>query len=263
VQNDVLRDLLEKFTGQIALFSVETAHFQSGVLQSLESIVRLCETFSAPIYSDTSAAVGKLPFHFLDSGLDFAVVSGARLGALPGSGILLVQDPSRFTPLLYHGPNGCAPGAASRDVLAAETLAAALEDLPGSVASFGRIAPHRDRFETRMKQAYPRLFIAGNENPRLPNTTLLAHPGIHGQALQIELESRGVLAGFPPGRSENEIAVPFFLRSMDVPEEIARSAVSISIDPGGAEKEYAAIEHALKGALNRLLEIGKNAFPAS
>jgi hypothetical protein len=50
---------------------------------------------------------------------------------------------------------------------------------------------------------------------------------------------------------------------MDVPEEIARSAVSISIDPGGAEKEYAAIEHALKGALNRLLEIGKNAFPAS
>ena len=69
----------------------------------------------------------------------------------------------------------------------------------------------------------------GHKAKRLPSTTMIAYPGLHGQGIQIELESHDIFCTTSSACSDNEPQASKVLRAMGVDETLGRGALRISI----------------------------------
>ncbi|MCR9205454.1 MAG: hypothetical protein NXH75_12805, partial [Halobacteriovoraceae bacterium] len=91
--------------------------------------------------------------------------------------------------------------------------------------------------------------------PRLGGTTFISLPGVHGQAVQIELETQDIFVTTSSACSDNEPTTSKVLKAMGVTDDIGRGAVRISLGPCSQEDAYEKIFQALDKAYAKLSKI--------
>ena len=121
-----LKQWIDQHKENIALVSVMAANNETGVIQPHKLINTLCSENKIPFLCDTTQFIGKTPFNFKESDFDFAVCSGHKLGALTGTGILLVKNPENLYPLIIGGGQEKGLRGGTQNYLGNETLAVAL-----------------------------------------------------------------------------------------------------------------------------------------
>ena len=100
VDLDCFAQWLKLEAGNIAMVAIMAANNETGVIQPYQEINTLCLKDNIPFLCDTTQYIGKTPFNFKTSNLDYAVCSGHKLGAMTGTGILLVKNPQKLSPLI-------------------------------------------------------------------------------------------------------------------------------------------------------------------
>lgn len=255
VEMSEVKNLISTHKENIALISVMAANNETGVIQPIEEITKLASAFKIPVFSDTTQFIGKTSFHFKNSNLDFAVLSGHKVGAIVGSGLILVKNPEKLRPLLHGGgqENGLRGG--TQNYIANETLAVALKDFEKNINQLSKQHECRANFEQRIKKAFPSVVVVGEKADRLAGTTLIAYPGIHGQAVQIELESQNIFVSTSSACSDNEPVTSKVLRAMKVHDDIGRGVIRISLGFKDFEQNYEAIYNGLTKAYDKLKRI--------
>jgi cysteine desulfurase len=193
-----------------ALVAVMAANNETGVVQPVPEISRLCRAAGALLLVDAVTAAGKIP---LGVGLcDYMSLSGHKLGAPQGVGALIVSGP--LVPQLVGG--GQQKG-----------LRAGTENLSG-IAGFGavakvalsngeertRLAALRDSFEHALKETLPEAVILGANAPRLPSTSNVALPGLSVENMVIALDLDGVMVSSGSSCSSGKIAASHVLAAM-------------------------------------------------
>lgn len=254
VDLDHLKALLEVHAPHTALVALMAANNETGTLQSYERIARICNDSKVDFFCDTTQLIGKDEFHFEKSGIDFAVVSGHKLGALSGTGLILAKDPTKIFPLIFgHQEKELRGG--TQNYLGIETLAVAFSDFKQEKEKLKNLKKFRLAFEKNIKKEFPNAVIIADLADRLPGTTLLGYPGLHGQAVQIELESHDVFVTTSAACSDNQPETSEVLRSMGISDDLGRSVVRISLSYSHGEEHYHVIANALKSAYNKLTRI--------
>lgn len=250
-----LRDILQEHHQEIALVCLMAANNETGVIQPYTEVARLVKDKGLEFFSDTTQLIGKDEFKFDASGIDYAVCSGHKIGALPGSGILLLREPTKLHPLIFgsHQEKGLRGG--TQNYLGIETLAVALKDFNEHLPKLIHLKEAREKFEREILKSFPETVVLGKSSPRLPGTTLIGYPGLHGQAIQIELESQDIFVTTSAACSDNEPETSEVLRAMGVPDDLGRSVVRISLSYSHGEKDYALLVQGLKSAYNKLTKI--------
>ncbi len=250
-----LEQVLKKKAQDIALVSIMAANNETGVIQPYQEISKLCQKYQVQYFSDTTQFIGKHDFNFQESGMDYAVLSGHKVGALIGSGILLVKNPEKLRPHIFGGgqENGCRGG--TQNYIGIETLAIALDAFEKEKNKMGLCLERRLNFEKKLKEKFKNIVIIGEQAPRLASTTLVAYPGIHGQGVQIELESQDIFVTTSSACSDNEPTTSKVLKAMNVTDDIGRGVVRISLCLGQNPDAYDRIYSALENAYNKLAKI--------
>lgn len=249
------KELVREFKSQIALVSIMAANNETGVIQPWQEISEICCEDELTFFSDTTQYIGKTDFDFSTSGMDYAVISGHKVGALIGSGILLAKNPTKLKPLIFGGGQESGKRGGTQNYLGAETLAVALDYFDQNKQKLSKISELRLQFEKNIKEKFSEVEIIGFDAPRLASTTLIAYKGIHGQAVQIELESHDIFVTTSSACSDNEPETSKVLKSMGINDGIGRGVVRISLCLETSEKTYAKIEEALTQAYNKLSKI--------
>lgn len=95
----------------------------------------------------------------------------------------------------------------------------------------------------------------GESAPRLASTTYVSYPGVHGQAVQIELEAQNIFVTTSSACSDNEPVTSRVLRSMNVSDEVGRGVVRISLGTCCSLDVYDEIFEALVKAYKKLGKI--------
>ena len=113
----------------------------------------------------------------------------------------------------------------------------------------------RLKFEAEMKETFPELVILGSKVPRLAGTTLMSYPGIHGQAVQIELESHDIFVTTSAACSDNQPETSAVLKAMNVNDDIGRGVIRLSLSYTNGSKDYSVIANALKSSYSKLSKI--------
>ena len=255
VDLEVFKEVMKNEGQKVALVSLMAANNETGVLQPIHEVTKICHSFGAKIFSDTTQFIGKSEFSFEESELDYAVLSGHKVGALIGIGLILVKNPIAFEPLIQGGGQERGFRGGTQNYVGIETLAIALHSFSQNKMKLKEVEIERKNFETKIKKDFKDVVIIGDSSPRLAGTTLISFPGIHGQAVQIELESQNIFVSTSSACSDNEPASSRVLKSMGVSETVGRSVVRISFGLNNAKANYDSLYHSLVLAYNKLKKI--------
>lgn len=240
---------------KIALVSIMAANNETGVIQPWEKACELAHQYGICFFSDTTQYIGKTFFNFFESKLDYAVLSGHKVGALIGSGLILIKNPSGFKPLIQGGGQEFGTRGGTQNFIAIESLAVALDEFSKNKNLLEEQKLKREEFEAKIKKDFPQVVIVGEKAKRLPGTTLIAFPGIHGQAVQIELESSNIFVSTSAACSDNEPVTSRVLKSMNTSDAVGRGVIRISFGLKAYEIGYESLYSHLKSAYNKLSKI--------
>lgn len=255
VDISILKEWINTCKSDIALVSVMAANNETGVIQPFIEINSICRENEIPYLCDTTQYIGKTPFHFKNADLDFAICSGHKLGAMTGTGILLVKKPEQLNPLIIGGGQEKGHRGGTQNYLGNETLAVALSTLEKSFLNIEKLTEKRKEFEKRMKERFPQVVILGENAPRLATTTYISYPGIHGQAVQMELESHDIFVTTSSACSDNMPVTSKVLKAMGVNDDVGRGVVRLSLCLNSPLDYYEKLGDALINAYTKLQKL--------
>lgn len=213
------------------LVSVMAANNETGVVNEIANIVSETHLIApdAMIHTDAAQIIGKMPFRFDQSGVDFLTLSGHKIGALAGVGALLIREGASFAPLLLGGPQEAKLRGGTENVLGIISLGAAAKEIldQGSERS-SAMQRIRDIFEDELSAALPDCEINGRDAIRLPNTTSVYIPGVRADDLVVALDLEGICVSSGAACSSGKPEPSHVLMAMEQSEERVRATVRIS-----------------------------------
>ncbi len=235
-----------------ALVSVMAANNETGVVNDIGSIANAVYTIAPNtlIHTDATQVIGKMPFRFDRSGVDFLTLSGHKIGALTGIGALVIREGVALTPLLSGGPQEAKLRGGTENVLGIISLAAAAKEiLQQGSERYSAMQRVRDCFETELSATLNDCEINGRDAVRLPNTTSVYIPGIRADDLVVALDLEGICVSSGAACSSGKPEPSHVLSAMGQSDERLRATLRISFR---AEHGYNA--EAIAGDLTQTLK---------
>ena len=235
-----LADALAALEGRRALVSLMLANNETGVVQPVSEAARLTHEAGGVLHVDAVQAAGRIPCDINAIGADLLTLSGHKIGALKGVGAVVRRDAAvPFpAPLIRGGgqERGARAGTENVAGIAAfgAAAAAALVDLG---AEAGDMRALRDRFEAGLGSASPDIVVFGAGAERLPNTTLFALNGMKAETAVIAFDLEGVAVSSGAACSSGKVQPSHVLAAMEVPPQLARAAVRVSLGPTTTQSE--------------------------
>ena len=231
-----------------SLVSVMLANNETGFVQPVAEIIEICRDWNVPVHTDAVQAIGKIPVHFRDLGVDAMTVAPHKFHGPLGIGALVVRHGIKLQPQLFGGFQQAALRPGTENVALAVGFHAALklatDELPERRV---RMQALRDQLEASLRAAIPEMVIVGEHTPRLPNTSCLAFPGLDRQALVMALDLAGVACSTGSACASGSSEPSPTLVAMGLPEEVIRSAIRFSL---GATTTAAEVAEAARRILN-------------
>jgi cysteine desulfurase len=217
------------------LVSIMFANNETGAIQPIGKLARIAKAYNPAIlfHTDAVQAAAKLPIDLTGAlkNVDLLSISGHKMYAPQGTGILFVRSGIHVAPLFHGGPQE-------------RQRRAGTENVPGIVA-LGRAAdlaqtwltsnaPHelaslRDRLEAGILAAIPNTRVNGSTEHRSPNTTNLRFDGVDAEALLIALDMQGIAASFGAACQSGATEPSHVLLAMGLTPAEARSSLRLSL----------------------------------
>ena len=138
----------------------------------------------ALFHTDAVQAVGKVPIDLKKTAIDMLSLSGHKLHAPKGVGVLYIRRGTRFRPMLRggHQERGRRRGHGELGVdrRAGQGGGTGLEHLTFENTC---VKAMRDRLEQGILAEVPNAFVTGDPTDRLPNTANIAFEYVEGEAI--------------------------------------------------------------------------------
>jgi cysteine desulfurase len=175
------------------LVSVMLANNETGVIQPVAELAKICTAHNIALHTDAAQAAGKLPINFRELGVTTMTVAAHKFGGPVGIGALVIHERLELRPQLLGGfqQAGTRPGTES--VALAVGMCRALESWDADRKSrVDRMHDLRDRFENAILAGYPTAVLIGAKAERLPHVSNIAFVGLDRQQLFLALDQAGV-----------------------------------------------------------------------
>src|SRR5450631_2896044 len=154
-----------------AIVSLMWANNETGVIFPIEEAAAVAKTKGALFHTDAVQAVGKIPINMAQSSIDMLSLSGHKLHAPKGIGVLYVRRGTPFRPFLVGGHQEKSRRAGTENASAIIALGKACE-LAGTHMELEntQVKAMRDRLQDALMTSIPHARINGGAAERLPNT---------------------------------------------------------------------------------------------
>ena len=209
------------------LISVMMANNETGVIQPVEQIGKIAAEAEVAFHTDAVQAAGKIPIDVAAIGCHMLSISGHKLHAPQGIGVLYVRRGTRFEPLLFGGAHERQRRAGTENVAGIVGLGKAAEIALASLTdgTDDRIGVMRDRLEQGLLAKIDECGVNGAGQPRVPNTTNVSFDHLEGEALVIALDLKGLAVSGGSACSSGSTEPSHVLKAMGLP--LAQSGASL------------------------------------
>ena len=224
---DELKKVIQKETVMVAIMM---ANNETGVIQDVEAIGRICKENGIIFFSDLTQATGKININVRELGISIACISAHKIYGPKGVGALYV---SRKNPRVILTPQ--ITGGGHEKGLRSGTL-----NVPG-IVGFGAAAElalseiwdysmHTSMLRTKLEQGIEEvgnIRINGSTRYRLSNTTNLQIGGIKADALIQDLHDIAISSGSACSSALSEPS--HVLLGMGLTEQESYSSIRLSL----------------------------------
>jgi len=234
-------DLLEYaklLSDQVAVVSVMWANNETGTLFPVERMAALANEAGVLFHTDAVQAVGKLPIDLKNSRIDMLSLSGHKLHAPKGIGVLYLKRGVRFRPLLRGGHQERGRRAGTENAASIIALGKACEQAMEAMQFENtEVKRLRDRLEAGILARVPRAFATGDVTNRLPNTSNIAFEFIEGEAILLLLNKFGIAASSGSACTSGSLEPSHVMRAMGIPYTAAHGTIRFSLSRYSTEEE--------------------------
>ncbi len=249
-----------------AIVSIMWANNETGVVFPIEEIGAIVKERGALFHTDAVQAVGKIPLNMATSTVDMLSLSGHKLHAPKGIGILYLRKGTPFRPFLVGGHQERSRRAGTENTGAIIALGKACQ-LAGEWMEDEntRVLAMRDRLEKELLAIIPHARINGGGAERLPNTLSIAFEYVEGEAILLLLSEKGICASSGSACTSGSLEPSHVLRAMGVPFTCAHGSIRFSLSRFTTDEEIDAVIQELPPIITRLRQIspfGKNQGPS-
>lgn len=239
-----------------AIVSLMWANNETGVIFPVEEAAALARAKGALFHSDAVQAVGKIPIDMASSAVDMLSISGHKLHAPKGIGVLYVRRGTPFRPFLVGGHQEKSRRAGTENAAAIIALGKACE-LAAAHMPFenNQVKAMRDRLQAALLAAIPHSRINGGDAERLPNTLSIAFEFVEGESILMLLSELGICASSGSACTSGSLEPSHVLRAMGVPFTCAHGSIRFSLSRYTTEAEIDGVIRELPPIIERLRQM--------
>ena len=246
-------DVRQAVRPETALITVMHANNETGAVQPIEAIAEIAREAGVALHSDGVQAAGRLATGVWALGVDLYSLSGHKLNAPKGVGVLAVRNGVSLEAVQHGGRHERERRAGTENVPGIAALGSAAGWLVEHRAEEARrLGFLRDRLETGIIENVPGTRVNAASAPRTPNTTNVLFAGVAGEALTIALDLAGFQVSTGAACSSGAVEPSHVLTAMGLDAAEARSSIRFSLGRTSDEAQVDALIEAVRSAVARL-----------
>jgi cysteine desulfurase len=229
-------DLAHAIRGDTILVSIMTANNETGVLQPMVELARLCHERGVLLHSDMVQSFGKTQTDL--SGLAAASFAAHKFYGPKGAGVLYLRAGVPIEAMQFGGAHENQRRPGTENVAAIVGMAAAADFvLRNRTQEQEREEALRNRLWEQIHAACPDAIQNGDASDRLANTLNVSFPGLSSETLLMALDLEGVCASSGSACMVGSVVASHVLLAMGLSAELAGGAVRFSLGRETTEQE--------------------------
>ncbi len=214
----------------VAVVSVMWANNETGTIFPIMEMARMADDAGIMFHTDAVQAVGKIPIELEDSPIHMLSLSGHKLHAPKGVGVLYLKRGTRFRPLLRGGHQERGRRAGTENVTGIVGLGVAAELAMANMEHENTVVKAmRDRLQEGILAEVPNAFVTGDPDNRLPNTCNIAFEYIEGEAILLLMNKKGIAASSGSACTSGSLEPSHVMKAMGIPYTAAHGTVRFSL----------------------------------
>ncbi len=251
-----LNELEHQLDNDTALVTIMYANNETGVIFPIEQIAEMVTNRGIIFHTDAVQVVGKIRLNLAKSPINLLSLSGHKLHAPKGVGVLYVKKGTRIAPFLLGGHQESGRRAGTENVPGIVGLGKACELAAENMADENtRVKRLRDKLEKALLETCPDSRVNGDPDHRLPNTTNISFEYVEGEAILLLLDRHGICASSGSACTSGSLEPSHVLRAMGVPFTAAHGSIRFSLSRFNTEDEVDFTIEKMPEIIHRLREL--------
>jgi len=208
------------------------------VIFPIHEIAREVRERGIVFHTDAVQAVGKIPVDVGDSGVDMLSLSGHKIHAPKGIGVLYIRRGVAFSPFLIGGHQERGRRGGTENVASVIGIGRACELAKANLNEMDvRVRQLRDKLEQGLLGRTPKASVNGDREQRLPSTTSIGFDAVEGEAILLMMDELGICASSGSACTSGSLEPSHVLRAMGVPFTSAHGSIRFSLSHYNTEEE--------------------------
>jgi len=241
---------------RVAVVSVMWANNETGTLFPVEEMAELAAAKGIMFHTDAVQAVGKVPIDLKNTKIDMLSLSGHKLHAPKGIGVLYLRRGCRFRPLLRggHQERGRRAGTENSASIVGLGMACelAMQNMEKENTEVRRL---RDKLEKGILSQVTHCFPTGDPGNRLPNTSNIAFEYVEGEAILLLLNKMGIACSSGSACTSGSLEPSHVMRAMGIPYTAAHGTIRFSLSVNNTEAEINRVIEAVPPIIAQLRKL--------
>jgi len=220
------------------LISIMYANNEIGTIQPIKEIAEIARKNKIYFHTDAVQAAGKIPINITELNIDFLTMSGHKVYAPKGIGILYVKKGIKFCPLIYGGHHERNRRAGTENTIGIVAVGKAFELLAKNMESDNK---KMLALKLKLKQGFweriPDISINGHPDKSLPNTLNITFDYIEGESILLSADFDGIAVSTGSACSTGSLEPSHVIMALKDNPESAHGSIRFSLGRENTEED--------------------------
>ncbi len=247
-----VEDVANAIRPDTALVTIMYANNEIGTIQPIPEIGALCKEKGVIFHTDAVQAIGNVHINVKEQNIDMLSLSGHKIHAQKGCGVLYVNKKYRLPPFIDGGAQERGRRAGTENVPAIVGLGVAITDAVNGVdAKNEKLKKFSDKIYSEIMKI-DRVHLNGDREKRMPSNLNFSFEGVEGESLLLQLDLQGIAASSGSACTSGSLDPSHVLLSIGLPHEVAHGSLRISMSEYTTEEEIDKLIEVLPVIVNKL-----------
>jgi len=211
------------------LVSIMHANNEIGTIEPIGEIGKVCSNHGVYFHADTVQSFGKMPIDVNKMNIDMLSVSAHKFYGPKGVGATFIKNGVKIEPLLHGGGHEFGLRSSTVNVPGIVGLAKAVElrkrEMKSEASALAKLRDMLIKGTLNIEESH----LNGHPKIRLPNNANFWFSFIEGEALVVELSSKGIYGSTGSACSSSNLEPSYVLMAIGLKHEQAHGSLRLSL----------------------------------
>ena len=241
-------DLKKAIRKDTILISIMTANNEIGTIQPIEEIAKIAHLNNIVFHTDSVQAIGNIKIDVRKMHIDMLSLSGHKIYAPKGIGVLYVKKGIEFERFMDGGHQEKEKRSGTENVAGIVGLGKACQLAQRNLQQHQqKLRQLRDYFLEEIQKNFSNVYINGDMENRLPGNINLSFIGFNSNEMLNKLDEYGICASGGAACSARNKKTSHVLKAIGLPKELSETAIRFTFGDFNTKED---IDYLIKVLIN-------------